>query len=138
VAATSLVARSVKVGRRVWNAIASCWCRPSHLSPKQLAGNVAGLVGGVLATGPAGAVALPEDRADALYHLYDGGGVKASGPALLVRKSMADRVSLSASYYVDMVSNASIDVVTTASPFDERRTEFGLGLEYTYRDLHDQ
>jgi hypothetical protein len=124
----------VNVARRVWNAIASCWCKPSHLSSTQLAGNVAGLVSGVLATSPAGAVALPEDRADALYHLYDGGGVKASGPALLVRKSMADRVSLSASYYVDMVSNASIDVVTTASPFDERRTEYGLGLEYAYRD----
>ena len=25
---------------------------------------------------------LPEDRADAMYHLYDGGGVTASGPAV--------------------------------------------------------
>jgi Protein of unknown function (DUF3570) len=88
----------------------------------------------VLATTQAGAVALPEDKAEVLYHLYDGGGVRASGPALLVRKSLADRVSLSASYYVDMVSNASIDVVTTASPFDERRNEYSLGLDYAYRD----
>jgi Protein of unknown function (DUF3570) len=134
VAATSLAARSANAVRRAWRSIASWWRGPSHLSSAQLAGNVVGLVGGVLATGTAGAVSLPEDRADALLHLYDGGGVTASGPALLIRKSMADRVSLSASYYVDMVSNASIDVVTTASPFNERRNEIGLGLDYAYRD----
>jgi len=93
-----------------------------------------GLLGSALATHPAGAAQLPEDRADAMVHVYDGGGVRASGPALLVRKSLADKVSLSASYYVDMVSNASIDVVTTASPFRERRTETGVGVDYAYRD----
>ena len=82
-----------------------------------------GLLGGVLAVGGARAVTLPEDSAEVMYHLYKGGGVTASGPALLVRKSLADRVSLSAQYYVDAVSNASIDVVTTASPFKEKRTE---------------
>ncbi|WP_245876374.1 DUF3570 domain-containing protein [Caldimonas caldifontis] len=87
-----------------------------------------------LAAGSAQAVTLPEDKAEALYHLYDGGGTRAYGPALLVRKSMADRVSLSAFYNVDAVSNASIDVVTTASPYSERRTEYGLGLDYVYRD----
>ncbi len=29
---------------------------------------------------------LPEDRADALYHSYDGGGVKITGPSILLRK----------------------------------------------------
>jgi hypothetical protein len=95
---------------------------------------VAGLLGGVLAAGAAEAVDLPEDRADAMIHSYDGGGVKANGPALLVRKSLADNVSLSGSYYVDIVSNASIDVVTTASPYKERRTETGLGVDYLVRD----
>ena len=52
---------------------------------------------------------------------FNGGGVAASGPALLVRKSIADTVSLTGTLYVDMVSNASIDVVTTASPFRETR-----------------
>jgi hypothetical protein len=33
-----------------------------------------------------------------------------------------------------MVSNASIDVVTTASPFRETRTEYGLAVDYAYRD----
>jgi hypothetical protein len=80
------------------------------------------------------AATLPEDRADAMFHVYDGGGVEAIGPALLVRKSLLDKISLSASYYVDAVSNASIDVVTTASPYDERRTETGVGLDYAVRD----
>jgi len=83
---------------------------------------------------PATAVTLPEDTAEAMVHLYDGGGVTASGPALLVRKSLLDKVSLSGTYYVDMVSNASIDVVTTASPFKETRTELGVGADYAYRD----
>jgi hypothetical protein len=103
----------------------------------QVAGQVVTLLGGVsglLAAGGAAAVDLPEDRAEAMYHLYDGGGVKASGPALLIRKSLADRVSLSASYYVDMVSNASIDVVTTASPFKEERTAYDVGMDYVVRD----
>ena len=42
---------------------------------------------------------------------YTSGGVTASGPAVLIRKSLLDRVSLTGSYFVDMVSNASIDVI---------------------------
>lgn len=64
---------------------------------------------------------LPEDRADALYHRYDGGGVTIDGPSLLVRKKFAEKYSVSANYYMDMVSSASIDVVTTASPYTETR-----------------
>jgi hypothetical protein len=93
-----------------------------------------GLLGGALAGGAAQAVDLPEDTAEAMFHVYDGGGVKATGPALLVRKSIADKVSVSGTYYVDMVSNASIDVVTTASPYKETRNEFGVALDYAYRD----
>jgi hypothetical protein len=100
----------------------------------RLASRLAGLAGGVLATGHAAAADLPEDRADVVYHSYTGGGVTANGPALLVRKSIDDAFSLSASYYVDAVSNASIDVVTTASPYHERRTERAAGLDYVYRD----
>jgi hypothetical protein len=92
-----------------------------------------GLVPGLVATQASGAT-LPEDRSEAVYHYYDGGGVKAQGPALLVRKSIADRVSLSAGYYVDAVSNASIDVVTTASPFKETRQAYDLGADWLVRD----
>jgi hypothetical protein len=94
----------------------------------------AGFLGGLLAVGGARAVDLPEDRAEAMIHAYRGGGVTASGPALLVRKSVADRFALGASLYVDSVSNASIDVVTTASPYHETRTEYGFTGDYVYRD----
>lgn len=94
----------------------------------------AGVLGGVLAAGTGRAVTLPEDSAEAMLHVYKGGGLTASGPALLVRKSLADKVSLSGSYYVDAVSSASIDVVTTASPYKETRTEYGIGADYVVRD----
>ena len=93
-----------------------------------------GLMGGAMATTAGQAATLPEDRAEALIHSYDGGGVKATGPALLVRKSLADKVSLSAQYYVDAVSNASIDVVTTASPFKETRKAWDIGADWLVRD----
>ncbi|HIP53358.1 MAG TPA: DUF3570 domain-containing protein, partial [Chromatiales bacterium] len=73
---------------------------------------------------------LPEDRADALYHSYDGGGVEVNGPSLLVRKAFGQNVSVSAKHYVDAISSASIDVVTTASPYAEERTETSLGIDY--------
>ena len=69
-----------------------------------------------------------------MIHVYDGGGVRAVGPAFLVRKKLLDKVSLSASYYIDSVSNASIDVVTTASPYKENRTEYGFSADYAVRD----
>ncbi len=73
---------------------------------------------------------LPEDRADVLYHLYDGGGVRIDGPSVLVRKQVGKSVSLVGNYYVDMVSSASIDVVTQASPYSEERTQWSLGMDY--------
>ena len=73
---------------------------------------------------------LPEDRTDFLYHRYDGGGVTIDGPSVLVRKSVGKSLSLSANYYVDMVSSASIDVITTASPYTEERTQYSVGADY--------
>ena len=75
---------------------------------------------------------LPDDRADVLYHLYDGGGVQIDGPSVLVRKQVATNVSLVGNYYVDMVSSASIDVVTTASPYSEERKQWSLGMDYLH------
>jgi hypothetical protein len=79
---------------------------------------------------PLSAAVLPEDRADALYHRFDGGGVVIDGPSILVRKSIKDTVSISANYYVDNVSSASIDVVTTASAYTEQRIEKSVSVEY--------
>jgi hypothetical protein len=78
---------------------------------------------------PAHAVVLPEEHADAMYHYYDGGGVKVSGPALLVRKNIGDRVSVSSRYYMDSISSASPDVMSAASPYSDKREEFGLGFD---------
>jgi len=82
------------------------------------------------AAGTAAAGVLPDDRADILYHLYDGGGVQIDGPSILVRKKVGKSVSFVANYYVDMVSSASIDVVTTASPYTEEREQMSLGMDY--------
>ncbi len=73
---------------------------------------------------------LPEDRADFLYHRYEGGGVTIDGPSILIRKSVGNSLSLAANYYVDMVSSASIDVITTASPYTEERTQYSLSADY--------
>jgi len=78
------------------------------------------------------AAVLPEDRADALFHSYDGGGVEITGPSILVRKSFSDSVSGSLHHYVDNVSSASIDVVTTASPYSESRTENSIAVDYLH------
>jgi uncharacterized protein DUF3570 len=83
-------------------------------------------------TGIAIAGVLPEDRADILYHLYDGGGVTIDGPSILVRKKVGKSMSVVGNYYVDMISSASIDVVTTASPYTEERTQWSLGMDYLH------
>jgi len=82
------------------------------------------------ASGQVLASVLPEDRTDFLYHRYEGGGVTIDGPSVLVRKSVGKSVSLAANYYVDMVSSASIDVITTASPYTEERTQYSLSGDY--------
>jgi len=75
---------------------------------------------------------LPEDRADVLYFRYDGGGVQISGPSMLVRKSIGDHVSVAANYYIDMVSSASVDVETSASPYDDERTQSSLSVDFLH------
>jgi hypothetical protein len=75
---------------------------------------------------------LPDDRADVMYHLYDGGGVEIDGPSILVRKKAGKSLSFVGNYYVDMVSSASIDVITTASPYTEERTQWSLGMDYLH------
>jgi len=77
---------------------------------------------------------LPEDRADALYHSYDGGGVEITGPSVLVLKKFGENVAVSGNYYVDSISSASIDVVTTASKYSEDRTEVSAGVDYMHGD----
>lgn len=80
------------------------------------------------------AAVLQADRVDVLYHSYDGGGMKIDGPAILLRKKTSETFAVSAYYYVDSISSASVDVMSTASPYTEKRKEVQLGLEY----LHDK
>jgi Protein of unknown function (DUF3570) len=84
----------------------------------------------VLVAQSASAAVLPDERIDALYHSYDGGGVSIDGPSILLRKNIGPSISVSANYYVDMVTSASIDVETTASPYTEEREENSLTALY--------
>src|SRR5215510_16400686 len=80
--------------------------------------------------GVSSAGVLPEDRADILYFRYDGGGVTINGPSMLVRKSIGEHVSVAANYYIDMVSSASVDVETSASPYEDERTQSSLSADF--------
>lgn len=80
----------------------------------------------------ANAAVLPDERIDVMNHEYSGGGITVSGPSILVRKNVGGSVSLSANYYVDMVSSASIDVLATASKYSEKRVEKSVGLDYQH------
>jgi hypothetical protein len=83
----------------------------------------------LLLLGGARAGVLPDDRADLMYHRYEGGGLSVDGPSLLVRKKFGDNISASYNYYVDMISSASIDVVTQASPYKETRTQNSVTVD---------
>ena len=85
-----------------------------------------------LLPGAVSAAILPEDRTDVMYHGYDGGGLEVNGPSVLVRKGFDEKVSVWANYYVDMISSASIDVVATASPYEETRNEYSGGVDYLH------
>src|SRR3954469_21936954 len=80
--------------------------------------------------GAAFAPVLAEDRADLLYFRYEGGGVTISGPSMLVRKSIGEHVSVQANYLIDMVSSASLDVETSATPYDEHRPQSSLSADF--------
>jgi hypothetical protein len=93
------------------------------------------LIAGVLGfCVPLMAAVLPEDRTDALFHSYVGGGLTVNGPSILARKQIGKSVSLWGNYYVDSITSATIDVVTRASEYTERRTEKTGGVDY----LHDK
>jgi hypothetical protein len=85
-----------------------------------------------LVCAPAIADVLPDDRADVLYHNYDGGGITIQGPSVLVRKKVGDSLSFSASYYEDLISSASIDVKLSASPYHETRKQEGASVDYLH------
>jgi len=82
------------------------------------------------ATGTVGV--LPDDRADLLVHVYEGGGITMQGPSLLARKKFMNTVSLAASYDTESISDASIDLLTPTSPASERRNRYGLSADVAH------
>jgi Protein of unknown function (DUF3570) len=85
-----------------------------------------------LAAVPALAGVLPEDSADVMYHRYQGGGITVQGPSILVQKRIGDHFAVNANYYQDMISSASIDVLLSASPYKETRTQKTVGAQYLH------
>lgn len=83
---------------------------------------------------PGRSAVLPDERADALYHAYKGGGVEIDGPSLLVRKQIGSSFSATANYYVDSITSASPDVITQGSPYAEERNEFSGSIDYLHGD----
>ncbi len=88
----------------------------------------------VLLLGATSALAgvLPEDRADVLYHRYQGGGITIDGPSVLVRKKIGQSFSVAANYYLDRVSSASIDVKLSASQYKEERKQKSFSVDYLH------
>ncbi|HTC16109.1 MAG TPA: DUF3570 domain-containing protein [Steroidobacteraceae bacterium] len=83
-------------------------------------------------TAPALGGVLPEDRADVMWHYYNGGDITVEGPEVLVRKKVGDSLSFTAGYYEDMISSASIDVKLSASPYHEVRKQENGGIDYLH------
>ncbi|MDH5326891.1 MAG: DUF3570 domain-containing protein [Gammaproteobacteria bacterium] len=88
------------------------------------------LLAALLCSLPLTAAILPEDQVDSLYHSYEGGGVSINGPSVTARSEVGKNTSMSAHYYVDSISSASIDVETFASPYTERREEYSISMEH--------
>ena len=86
----------------------------------------------LLSSREASAGVLPEERSDVMYHSYQGGGMDITGPSVLVRKNFLEKISVSANYYVDNVSAASVDVESYASPYTEERKEASIGIDYLH------
>src|SRR5215469_6691536 len=86
----------------------------------------------IVITAPVIAGVLPEDRADVLWHYYNGGDITVEGPEVLVRKKVGDSLSLTAGYYEDMISSASIDVKLSASPYHEVRKQWNVGADFQH------
>jgi hypothetical protein len=82
------------------------------------------------ASGTAVAIDPVQDAVSTGYNYYSGGDLTVQGPAIIIKKDLADKMNVKAGYRVDMISSASIDVVTQASVhrYSENRREYSLGM----------
>jgi Protein of unknown function (DUF3570) len=81
---------------------------------------------------PALAGVLPDDRTDALYHRYQGGGITIQGPSVLIQKKVTDNFAVNYNFYQDYITSASLDVKLSASQYKETRTQHSGGFEYLH------
>src|ERR1700704_5522669 len=85
-----------------------------------------------LCVSPALAGVLPDDRTDALYHRYQGGGITVQGPSVLIQKKVTDNLAVNYNFYQDYITSASIDVKLSASQYQEQRTQHSGGVQYLH------
>ncbi len=83
---------------------------------------------------PIMAIDPPKDEASIAYNYFSGGGITVQGPAIILKKEMMGRMSIEAGARTDMVSSASIDVVTQGSKFSDERKEIYLGGSHIWGD----
>jgi len=87
---------------------------------------------GVLLARAAGADVLPDNRADLFYSRYSGGGMDIQGYSALVREKFSDTFAAEASYFVDKVSGASIDALSSASVIKDERQQKSLTVNWVH------
>ena len=87
-------------------------------------------VAALLLARTAGADVLPDDRADLFYSKYNGGGMDITGKSVAVRKKVSEQLSFEGDYFVDTVSGASVDVLTSASTIHDQRKQKTLTANY--------
>jgi hypothetical protein len=81
---------------------------------------------------PAGADVLPDNRADLFYSRYSGGGMEIQGYSALVREKFSDTFAVEASYFVDKVSGASVDVLSQASVIKDERRQKNVTVNWVH------
>src|SRR3984893_14831798 len=82
---------------------------------------------------PALAGVLPDDRADVLYHRYQGGGITIQGPSVLVQKKVTDNLAVNYNFYQDYITSAAIDVlVSGARQSTQQRTQHSCACQYLH------
>ncbi len=73
---------------------------------------------------------LPEDRLDLLYQSYDGGGLRATGPSVMLRKSVMQKVSLLAHYRQQSITDASIEELARPTAYSRESSDYKLGADW--------
>jgi hypothetical protein len=73
---------------------------------------------------------LPDNRADVFYSKYSGGGMDITGYSATARAKITENFAVEANYFIDQVSGASVDVLSSASPMKDERKQKSGTLEY--------